>query len=467
MNRPNSRLPLWLIVAYGCIAMPLSTIGLPLSIYLAPFYAGELGLSLAALGTAMVLARLVDVVVDPVIGIVSDRWRPSAGRRKIWLPIGVAALGIGSWMLFQPGTANIGIAYFFIWTTIMYLGFTATKLPYEAWGAELSTDYAERTRVASFRQAFSLIGLVVATVVPALILMQTGNTAADVLRGMSWIILGLLPLCALIAFLMVPDVSPAEAKSGESVWRQWRGLLRNGPFRRIGIALFIGYMAETARVTITLFFARDAIGVTNIGAVYVYYFIAGLVGVPLWFYLGNRLGKHRALALAFGLLILFNSAIFFLSRGQELAFTMLFIAKGLCFGAMELLPAAMIADTVDIDAARTRRQRQGLYFAAAGILVKFGQALGQGLSLNILDFVGYKAAGGNDEAAITSLRLLYAILPNILLLITIWLIWRYPLTALRHARLRAALERRDAAALTTSDKFERPTRNQPAAGEQI
>ena len=116
MNRKDSRLPLWLIVAYGCIAMPLSTIGLPLSIYLAPFYAGELGLSLAALGTAMVLARLVDVVVDPVIGIVSDRWRPSAGRRKIWLPIGVSALGIGSWMLFQPGTANIGIAYFFIWT---------------------------------------------------------------------------------------------------------------------------------------------------------------------------------------------------------------------------------------------------------------------------------------------------------------------------------------------------------------
>ena len=175
MNRKDSRLPLWLIVAYGCIAMPLSTIGLPLSIYLAPFYAGELGLSLAALGTAMVLARLVDVVVDPVIGIVSDRWRPSAGRRKIWLPIGVAALGVGSWMLFQPGTANIGIAYFFIWTTIMYLGFTATKLPYEAWGAELSTDYAERTRVASFRQAFSLIGLVVATVVPALILMQPGR----------------------------------------------------------------------------------------------------------------------------------------------------------------------------------------------------------------------------------------------------------------------------------------------------
>ncbi len=446
MYHNHSRLPLWLVIAYGCIAMPLSTIGLPLSIYLAPFYAGELGLSLAALGTAMVLARLVDVVVDPVIGIVSDRWRPSVGRRKIWLPIGVAALAIGSWMLFQPGKSGATITYFFMWTTVMYLGFTATKLPYEAWGAELSTDYAERTRIASFRQAFSLIGLVVATVIPALILMQKGNTAADVLSGMSWIILALLPVCAIIAFLVVPDASPAEPKSNESLWRQWRPLWRNGPFRRIALALLVAYIAETARVTITLFFARDAIGVTNIGAVYVYYFVAGLVGVPFWFFLGNRIGKHRALALAFSLLIVFNSAIFFLSRGQEAAFTVLFIAKGLCFGALELLPAAMIADTVDIDAARTRRQRQGLYFAVIGILVKFGQAVGQGLSLNILDFFGYKAAGGNDAAAIHSLSLLYAILPNVLLLIPIWLIWHYPLTAVRHSRLRGALERRDAIA---------------------
>ncbi len=441
-NKPGTT-PLWLLLSYGCIAMPLSTIGLPLSIYLAPFYAAEMGLSLAALGMAMVFARLVDVVVDPVIGIVSDRWRPSVGRRKIWLPIGVCLLALGTWMLFQPGKTGGSIGYFFLWTTIMYLGFTATKLPYEAWGAELSTDYAERTRIASFRQAFSLIGLVVATVVPALILMQKGSSAADVLRGMSWIILALLPICALLAFFVVRDDSPVEPKTSASLWQQWRPLWRNGPFRRIALALFIGYVAETARVTITLFFARDVIGVSNIGAVYVYYFVAGLLGIPIWSYLGNRIGKHRALALAFALLILFNSAIFFLSHGQEAAFTFLFIAKGLCFGAMELLPAAMIADTVDLDHARTRLQRQGLYFAVVGIMIKFGQAVGQGLSLNLLHLAGYKAAGGNGDDAIASLSLLYAILPNALLLFTIALIWRYPLTAVRHARLRLALDRRE------------------------
>ena len=73
------------IWAFGFVALPLSTIGLPLAIYLAPFYAGEMGLSLAALGTAMMLARFVDIVVDPFIGASSDRLRTRFGRRKPFL----------------------------------------------------------------------------------------------------------------------------------------------------------------------------------------------------------------------------------------------------------------------------------------------------------------------------------------------------------------------------------------------
>jgi glycoside/pentoside/hexuronide:cation symporter, GPH family len=430
------------LITFGSISLPLATIGLPLSIYLAPFYAGTLGLPLAALGTAMLLARLIDIIVDPAIGIISDRWRPAVGRRKIWLLIGVPLLALGTWMLFVPAVKSVSIGYFFFWVTLMYLGFTATKLPYEAWGAELSHDYAGRTRIASYRQAFTLIGLVVATTIPALILMQKGNGAAEVLSGMSWIILGLLPICATLVFWNVPDSSPAEPKSGETIWKQLRPLWRNGPFRRISLALFIAYSAETARVTITLFFARDAIGVENIGAVYVYYFVAGLLGVPIWAKLGNRIGKHRALAVAFSILILLNSAIFFVERGQELLFTILFIAKGLCFGSLEMLPAAMIADSVDVDTAKTRKSRPGLFFAVIGILIKLGQAVGQWMSLNILAFVGYQAAGNNGPDAILGLRLLYGILPNALIIGCIWIIWRYPLTAARQARLRSALERR-------------------------
>jgi Na+/melibiose symporter-like transporter len=162
-------------------------------------------------------------------------------------------------------------------------------------------------------------------------------------------------------------------------------------------------------------------------------------------WLGNRWGKHRALILAFCIVIGTNTAIFFLEPGQVTAFTILFVAKGFCFGALELLPAAMIADTVDVMSPARGSSGQGLFFALIGIVIKIGQAIGQGLSLNLLSLVGYKAAGNNTPEAIESLRLLYCMFPTIFLVVGIAMIVRYPLTAKRHARLRAGIERRDAA----------------------
>ncbi len=430
------------LFAYGTLAFPLATIGLPLSIYLAPFYAGEVGLPLAALGTAMIAARLVDVVVDPAIGALSDRWRPRIGRRKVWLPIGIAVMLLGVWKLFNP-VPPVGIGYFLGWVTVVYVGFTATKLPYEAWGAELADDYAGRTRVASVRQFYTLAGLVVACIIPALVLARPGATAADVLHGLGGAMLVLLPLAGLLVFAFVPDPNAAGEASG-GTRRAIGQLWRNGPFKRIGLALFLGYIAETFRITITLFFARDIIGVPNIGIIYVWYFATGLVAVPVWLWLGNRIGKHRALALAFGVVIATNTAIFFIPRGAVTVFTLLFVAKGFCFGALELLPAAMIADTADVDTVMSRARRQGLFFAAVGIAIKLGQAIGQGLSLNLLAAVGYRAAGGNGTAALDGLRMLYCFAPTLLLAPGLWLAWHYPLTASRHAAVRAFLDRRAA-----------------------
>lgn len=441
-NDPAGPPPAWpRLPAYGGLSLPLATIGLPLSIYLAPFYAGELGLPLAAVGTAMLLARLVDLVVDPLIGTSSDRWRPRIGRRKVWLPIGVTVLLIGVWRLFVP-SAGVGLGYFLGWTSVVYVGFTATKLPYEAWGAELSDDYAERTRVTSVRQLFSIAGLVLSTLIPAAILARHGATSADVLRALAWLMTALLPLAAAVLFVGVRDPDRGGEPSRIAVRAGWRLLVRNGPFKRIGLALFLGYVAETFRITITLFFARDVIGVPNVGIIYVYYFLAGLAGVPLWLRLGNRIGKHRAFAVALGVVMTTNLAIFLLPHGAATTFTALFVVKGACFGALELLPSSMIADTADVDTVLSRQRRQGLFFALIGIAVKLGTALGAGLSLNALAAVGYHATGGNDAAAIAGLRALYCLAPTVVLGAAAWLAWGYPLTAARHARIRAFLTAR-------------------------
>ncbi len=438
--------------AYGALSFPLATIGLPLSIYLAPFYAGELGVSLALLGTAMLVARFSDVVTDPLIGTISDRWRPRVGRRRVWILAGVPLLAGSVWMLFNPPPGP-GVGYFLVWLALVYLAFTATMLPYHAWGGELSADYAQRTRITSARQLFGIAGLIASTLVPAWVLSRPGATSADVLHALGVLMLVGLPLCGLLLILGVPQTFAGNAAAALDVRRSARQLWRNGPFRRLNIVMLIGYAAETFRITITLFFARDVVGVANIGTVYVLYFVAGFCAVPFWLWLSGRIGKHRALAAAFVLVALTSLLLFLVQPGQTELFVALFVAKGFCFGALELLPASMFADIADVDTAMSRERRQGLVFSVSQMVNKMGQAIGQGLSLNLLALVGFNAAGGSGPEALLWLRILYCILPALVLLSAIWLLLRYPLNAGRHARLRAALDRRAATVDDSSNSF--------------
>jgi len=79
-DRPLDR---WRIMAFGAVQLPLGMIGLPIAIYLAPLYSGQMKLSLQLIGISLILARLSDFVTDPIVGILSDRWRPRIGRRRM------------------------------------------------------------------------------------------------------------------------------------------------------------------------------------------------------------------------------------------------------------------------------------------------------------------------------------------------------------------------------------------------
>lgn len=437
----SAKLSKFCIMSYGTINLPLSFIAYPIVIFVAPFYASDLGLPLGVLGTMLFLARLSDVITDPIVGIASDHTKSRFGRRKPWIAIGIAVMMLGVYKLFMP-TPGVGVVYFLIWVSVVYLGFTMISLPHEAWGGELSPHYEERTRITGSRQLFGLIGLVVATVVPAVVMSKPGGTMGAVLQTLGWMILGLLPLCGAWLLMMVPSAPPAEIPQHVPLKSGLRRMLRNGPFVRTLLILLLAVIGETFRITITVFYARDIIGIGNLGSIYLYYFGIGLLGIPFWIWLGNRIGKHRALATAFIILSLLSLAMLPLSKGDTVVFILLFTAKGFCFGSLQLLPSAMIADVVDVDSARSGKSPQGLYYATSGVALKLGMAFGQGLSLNLLNFVGYQATGGSSASALQWLSIFYCIPAAMMFLVALPLVWRYPLTAARHKLIRARFDAR-------------------------
>lgn len=440
-SKDEQPLGFWRIVAFGSVQLPLGMIGLPIAIYLAPLYSGQLQLSLQLIGLSLILARLSDFVTDPIVGVLTDRWRPRIGRRRVWLIFGALTMMAGVRMLFVP-QPGVGIFYFGLAVALVYLGYTLILLPYQAWAAELSSDYHVRTRISSVSQAFSIVGLIASTLIPAYVLTLRGATSADVMAALSYFIIALLPVCAALAFFVVPEPAAPITKAPFKFIGALRMLVANLAFLNVTLLVLIATIGEVFRQTITVFFARDVVGVTNIGIIYFCYFTAALAMMPGWVWLARRIEKHRALTLALVIVAITNALMFFVPRGGIVIFTTLFVIKGMCYGAVLMLPHAMVADTADIDTAETLDRQQGLFFAAIAMVQKIGYALGSGLPLLILGAVGYVSAGEDRTEPLLALSISYSVIPCLLVLIAAVMAWRYNLTADRHSVIRAQIDER-------------------------
>ncbi|WP_397594671.1 MFS transporter [Sphingorhabdus sp.] len=442
--REEQQIGFWRILAFGSVQLPLGMIGLPIAIYLAPLYSGQMQLGLQLIGISLILARLSDFITDPIVGIISDRWRPKMGRRRVWLIFGSLTMMAGVYLLFRP-SPGIDIVYFLAAVALVYLGYTMLLLPYHAWAAELSEDYHVRTRISSVSQAFSIAGLIASTLIPAYVQMQPGATSADVMSALSVVIIALLPLCAALAFFFVPEPEAPIRKAPFSIAKAMKMLGSNRAFLQVTLLVLVATVGEVFRQTITVFFARDVVGVPNIGVIYFLYFVAALLVVPGWVWLAKRIEKHRALALALGIVALTNALMFFVPKGGVFLFTALFIVKGACYGAVLMLPHAMIADAADIDTADTLDRQQGLFYAVTAMVQKMGYAAGSGLPLLLLGSVGYVSAGENRSEPLLALTISYSVIPAVLVLIAAYMAWHYALTEARHRDIRAEIDARMAA----------------------
>jgi Na+/melibiose symporter-like transporter len=433
-----------IVLTYGSIGLPLAVIGYPVAIWIPPFYAGELGVSLAVVGTMLMLARFSDVLTDPVMGDLTDRIRTRFGRRKPWLFFGVPIMMLGIFMLFMPG-ASVGTWYLLIWVGVMFLGATMIGLPYGAWGAELSPDYHQRSRVAAAREFFVLGGLLVAALVPAVVQYFGDATARPVLIALGWVIMGLLPVTVGLVLWRVPErveVTQTRVPFREGLRYMWD----NGPLKRILLIALIVTVGEAFRNALSLFFMRDVIGIQKIGVLYLVYFSTGLAAIPLWLSLAKRIEKHIAFSVCLATVSLVSGATFFLGQGDVVPFICLFAAKGFCFGGLQFLPIAMLADVVDVDSVHSGTSRAGSIFALSGMTHKLSGAIGTGISLNLIALAAYNpsgAAGVNGPTELWWLSFLYAIMPTVFFSSALWLTWTYPLTEERQKELRAAIEGRE------------------------
>jgi Na+/melibiose symporter-like transporter len=252
-----------------------------------------------------------------------------------------------------------------------------------------------------------------------------------------------LPLTVAWAAAKTPEPVVSE-RSSLSLAEVWRLASRPAVARILWADLALG-MAPGITGALFLFFFGQARGypTSQANLLLLVYFVAGLVGAPLWSRLAKALGKHKALTAASLFGAIAQAAALLLPHLPFPVIAAAMALAGLPYAAGPLLLRAMVADAADearLDSGGA--DDTGMLYALVGAASKVGYAVAVGISYFALDAVGFKAAEGavNSASAIRGLEWVYIAGSAGFLALGGLIVWRHPLDRARHSEIRKALE---------------------------
>lgn len=424
------------LAAYGAVAFPLAAGFIALQVIIPAFYASYLGLSLSAVGAILLSARLWDMITDPLVGYLSDHTPWGLGRRKTWVVVGSLPLAVALWFLFNP-PQTVDNFYLLVGAFAIYAAGTLCIVPLTAWGAELSRDYHQRSRIAGSRVTFGLFGTLTALL---LIDNSTQSHIADSLYRISLLVIVSLLVVVPLAACLVPDKSQ-QPIAGNNLKGAWSLLVKPSPFRRLLAAFLFNGFANAIPAGLFLFYVSHVLQRADLAGTFLFlYFLCSAAAIPFWVALSRRLNKHRSWCLAVLGSCVFFAAAPFLGAGDTVAYAIIVVGTGLMIGADLCLPSAINSDLIEWDAKDNNAHRPGLFFALWGTTSKLGFALAVGFSFPLLEWMNFDATAENSPGAITALALLYGVPSIVLKLSAVAMMYRFPIDATEHRRILQQLQ---------------------------
>ncbi len=398
---------------YGLLGLPLAFVALPLYVLLPNHYARAFGVPLAALGGVLLAARLVDAFIDPLLGRLSDRLHARSAASVLGFgALSALVLLAGFALLFFPERLVDTTHHALLLTTaaallaVTYAGFSALSIAHQSWGAMLGGDALQRSRIVGWREAFGLVGVVLASVVPTL----AGLPA----------MVGLFAIALLVGWLLW---TRAPRPSRAQVHRQAELMLplRRPAFRRLLAVFVLNGIASAIPATLVLFFVQDrlqappAMEPAFLGG----YFVFAAASIPLWLRAVPRVGLARTWLAGMALSIAVFAAAGVMGAGDATGFLVVCALSGIALGSDLVLPGALLAGVIaDAD----DQSHAGAYFGWWNFATKLNLALAAGLALPLLGLAGY-APGVRDAQALQALSVAYCLLPCLLKLLAGGALW--------------------------------------------
>lgn len=397
------RIPLRQLAAYGAGGI------IPIALFnIAGILVGlmgniSLGLSAFWLGVILIIPRLWDAVVDPIIGHVSDNTRTRWGRRRPYLLFGgllVACFFVVMWWIPKKDTVRdwfptesgyqwFQLGYILVSLTLFFTSVTLFEIPHSALGAEMTSDSHQRTRLFSTK---SFVGNLFAMSTPWLFVLANlevfkgpNGNEADGMRYVSLLVAAVLvPLSFWWFFtLREPGFTKAAQREATPFWQDMKRTVRNANFIRLTLTIFTLAMGFNfvqligSYIPIFYVFGGDkAAGARLLGINGTVWAVTGLLAVFPLDIIGRRLGKRATLIVAIALMAvaqLSKVVCYNLTYPYLIVIPTVLLSCGMLF--FFTLGSSMVGDICDEDELQTGRRAEGSYYSVFWWFIKMGTAL--------------------------------------------------------------------------------------------
>ena len=418
MNNSDSKLSLKEKIGYSLGDTASHFVWDMVGFWILIFYTDTFGISAAAAGTIMLIARFWDMFSDPVMGIIADRTKTRWGKFRpyiLWMALPYSVLAVLTFTTPNLGPTGkviyAGTTYFLLMTV-----FTAINLPYSSLGAVMTSDSYERAGLNSYRFIFAFIGqfIVSGTALSLALYFGGGDTA----KGYQYTLMlfgGISLILFLITFQTTKERVQPPKEQKENLKEDFRNLFRNKPWVIlffVGIISFIMFAMQN--LSIAYYFKYYIGNEENVQLFNVIGTVALIVAIPFSKPLAQKFGK-RNVFLASSLLSGFFFICLYIPSAENigLIYTFNILAKISYAPAVPLL-WTMLADTADYSEWKTGRRATGLVFSAATFAQKAGWGIGGALAGWLLAIFQFEANVEQTEKAITGIKLMISVFPGIL-----------------------------------------------------
>lgn len=401
--------------------------------YLLYFYTDVMGLSAVTAGAVFAVARFIDAVTDPLMGMIAERTRTRWGRMRPYLLFGALPLALVSVATFTVPDLDAAGRVVWAYTTYILFGviYTLVTIPYATLTASITQDYETRTRLSTYRIGCAFAGGFAVSVgtMPFVGLFENEATGFQVLM----LVFSVVATVLLYVTYRATDEVVQPPRSDLTLRDSLTAIVRNPPLA-IVIGIFCcGMLSFTVRQSVTAYFFIYNVGDPSLIA-WFFSVTLGVMLIGIWSVpkLAERLGKAGATRAGAYLGIVACVGLYFTPYDQVplIFFWGCLVALG--GTPVAVLGWAMIPDTVEYAQLRHGVRADGAIFSTASFFQKLAKTVGGAGVAFILGLSGYIANRPQSASAIEAIHSVFTLVPLAIMLVLVLLTHLYTLDSEEH-----------------------------------